>query len=173
MSLKNIIQESLNKNPMGLKEALTEELRARVAVVLESMISEKSDDKFDTEFKKPYDADSEGEYDDEDGKKSMKKSSKKDKKDKEEMEEAAHDDAVKAFLAKGGKVTKAPTAEMDPGLSATFRRLRGSDANKEMIKNPNAKKPQKNNDLMSAELARQATLKMREKEKASGKFDNK
>ena len=35
------------------------------------------------------------------------------------------------------------------------------------------KKPQKDNDLMSAELARKATLKMREKEKASGQFDNK
>jgi hypothetical protein len=40
MSIKQIIQESINKNPVGLKEALEEELRSRVAEALEEMMSE-------------------------------------------------------------------------------------------------------------------------------------
>lgn len=83
MSIKNIIQESLNKNPIGLKEALTEELRSRVAAVLESMISEKKKD--DDCDDKAYDADSEGEYDD-----------KKTKNEEVELDEASN----KAFKSK-------------------------------------------------------------------------
>lgn len=68
MSIQNIIQESLNKNPIALKEALSEELRSRVAAVLESMISEKKKDEDDEEADKddgkPYDDDSKGEFDD-------------------------------------------------------------------------------------------------------------
>lgn len=36
MSLEKIIREAINKNPLCLKEALEEELRVRVALVLES-----------------------------------------------------------------------------------------------------------------------------------------
>ncbi len=34
MSVQRIIQESINKNPIGIKEALAEELRTRVALAL-------------------------------------------------------------------------------------------------------------------------------------------
>ena len=40
MLVKQIIQESVNKNPIGLKETLQEELRARVAEALEAKINE-------------------------------------------------------------------------------------------------------------------------------------
>lgn len=38
--LKNILQESMNGNALGLKEALQEELKARVAIALSNKISE-------------------------------------------------------------------------------------------------------------------------------------
>lgn len=40
MSVKRIIQESLNKNPLGVKEALAEELRVRVAEALAAKMEE-------------------------------------------------------------------------------------------------------------------------------------
>ena len=40
MTIKQIIQESINKNPLGLKEAVAEELRARIALALEAKIEE-------------------------------------------------------------------------------------------------------------------------------------
>jgi hypothetical protein len=40
VSIKQIIQESINKNPVGLKEALEEELRTRVALALEAKMTE-------------------------------------------------------------------------------------------------------------------------------------
>lgn len=42
--MQKIIQESVNKNPLGIKEALEEELRARVALALEAKMSEMHDD---------------------------------------------------------------------------------------------------------------------------------
>ena len=44
MSIKQIIQESINKNPVGLKEALEEELRARVQLALEAKVAESDHD---------------------------------------------------------------------------------------------------------------------------------
>jgi hypothetical protein len=44
MSIKQIIQESINKNPLGLKEALEEELRARIALALEAKVAESEHD---------------------------------------------------------------------------------------------------------------------------------
>jgi hypothetical protein len=44
MPIQKIIQESLNKNPLSLKEALEEELRSRVALALEAKISETKND---------------------------------------------------------------------------------------------------------------------------------
>lgn len=38
MPIQQIIQESINKNPLGLKEALEEELRARIALALEAKL---------------------------------------------------------------------------------------------------------------------------------------
>jgi hypothetical protein len=40
MKIQKIIQESLNKNPLGMKEALEEELRSRVATILEAKMSD-------------------------------------------------------------------------------------------------------------------------------------
>jgi len=42
MSIKQIIQESINRNPVGLKEALDEELRARVALALEAKMNDEN-----------------------------------------------------------------------------------------------------------------------------------
>jgi hypothetical protein len=44
MSVQKIIQESLNRNPLEMKEALAEELRTRVAAALESKINESNDE---------------------------------------------------------------------------------------------------------------------------------
>jgi hypothetical protein len=43
MSLQKIIKESVEKNPLGLKEALEEELRNRVALALEAKMKEEDD----------------------------------------------------------------------------------------------------------------------------------
>ena len=40
MSVKQIIQEAINANPLGLKEALQEELRVRIAAALETTMNE-------------------------------------------------------------------------------------------------------------------------------------
>lgn len=40
MSVQRIIQESVNKNPLGLKEAFAEELSARICLALEAKMSE-------------------------------------------------------------------------------------------------------------------------------------
>jgi hypothetical protein len=53
MSLQRIIKESVDKNPIGLKEALENELRSRIAVALEAkmcdmdMDDEMEDDELD------------------------------------------------------------------------------------------------------------------------------
>lgn len=50
MSIEKIIQESVNKNPLGMKEALEEELRSRLALALEakkSKYEEEMDDEDD------------------------------------------------------------------------------------------------------------------------------
>jgi hypothetical protein len=44
MSIQKLIQESLNRNPLEMKEALAGELRSRVALALESKISEDLDE---------------------------------------------------------------------------------------------------------------------------------
>jgi hypothetical protein len=44
MSVQKIIQESLGKNPLAMKEALEEELRSRIAAALESKIAESKDE---------------------------------------------------------------------------------------------------------------------------------
>lgn len=51
MSVQKIIQESINGNPLEMKEALAEELRARVALALEAKMSkdEEEDDSSDSE----------------------------------------------------------------------------------------------------------------------------
>jgi len=40
MTIQRIIQESINKNPLDLKEALTEELRGRIRLALEAKMSD-------------------------------------------------------------------------------------------------------------------------------------
>lgn len=49
MSVQKIIQESIGQNPLGLKEALVEELRSRVALALEAKIKEAEDDDMEDE----------------------------------------------------------------------------------------------------------------------------
>jgi hypothetical protein len=44
MTVQKIIQEAINKNPRDLKEALTEELRSRIALALEAKMSDEEDD---------------------------------------------------------------------------------------------------------------------------------
>ena len=44
MTIQRIIQEAINKNPLDLKEALTEELRSRIALALEAKMSDEEDD---------------------------------------------------------------------------------------------------------------------------------
>lgn len=44
MSVQKIIQESLNENPLEMKEALVEELRARVALALEAKMKDDEED---------------------------------------------------------------------------------------------------------------------------------
>lgn len=44
MSVEKIIQESVNKNPLGMKEALEEELRSRLALALEAKMNNEDDD---------------------------------------------------------------------------------------------------------------------------------
>ena len=43
MSVQKIIQESINMNPLEMKEAIVEELRARVALALEAMMKDEDD----------------------------------------------------------------------------------------------------------------------------------
>lgn len=43
MSVQKIIQESINMNPLEMKEAIAEELRSRVALALEAMMKDEDD----------------------------------------------------------------------------------------------------------------------------------
>jgi hypothetical protein len=49
MSIKEIIKEAANKNPLGFEEALKEELRARVALALEAKMSDDDEEEDDLE----------------------------------------------------------------------------------------------------------------------------
>ena len=49
MSIEKIIQESINKNPLSMKEALEEELRNRLALALEAKMKKESDDEDEDE----------------------------------------------------------------------------------------------------------------------------
>ena len=44
MSVQKIIQESINGNPLEMKEALAEELRARVALALEAKMNDQEEE---------------------------------------------------------------------------------------------------------------------------------
>jgi 5'-3' exonuclease len=63
MPVQKIIQESLNRNPLEMKEALVEELRARVAAALESKINESKDEDDEDEDDDEDDEDEEEELD--------------------------------------------------------------------------------------------------------------
>lgn len=47
MSVQKIIQESINMNPLEMKEAIAEELRARVALALEAKMKDDMEDEDD------------------------------------------------------------------------------------------------------------------------------
>jgi hypothetical protein len=55
MSIKQIIQESVNRNPLGLKEALEEELRGRVALAIEAKMSEMHEDEDEDDMDESFD----------------------------------------------------------------------------------------------------------------------
>lgn len=57
MSIEKIIQESINKNPLGMKEALEEELRNRLALALEAKMKKESDDEEDMDDEDEEDMD--------------------------------------------------------------------------------------------------------------------
>ena len=57
MSIEKIIQESINKNPLGMKEALEEELRNRLALALEAKMKKESDDEDDMDDEDEEDMD--------------------------------------------------------------------------------------------------------------------
>lgn len=58
MTIKAIIKESISRNPTGLREALEEELRARIAVVLEAKKESMSDEDEDEDLDEASGADS-------------------------------------------------------------------------------------------------------------------
>ena len=66
MTVKRIIQEAINESPLGLKEALEEELRNRVRLALEAKMEDDEDEEDDDEDE---------EEDDEDEEEDMKKES--------------------------------------------------------------------------------------------------
>jgi hypothetical protein len=49
MSVQKIIQESINMNPLEMKEAIAEELRARVALALEAKMKDDDEEEDDME----------------------------------------------------------------------------------------------------------------------------
>jgi hypothetical protein len=49
MSVQKIIQESINMNPLEMKEAIAEELRARVALALEAKMKDDDEEEDDRE----------------------------------------------------------------------------------------------------------------------------
>lgn len=55
MSIEKIIQESVNKNPLAMKEALEEELRGRLALALEAKMKKESDDEDESEMDESLD----------------------------------------------------------------------------------------------------------------------
>lgn len=48
MSVQKIIQESINGNPLEMKEALEAELRSRVALALEAKMKDEEEDEEDS-----------------------------------------------------------------------------------------------------------------------------
>jgi len=49
MSIQKIIQESINRNPLEMKEVIAEELRARVALALEAKMKDDEEDDMEDE----------------------------------------------------------------------------------------------------------------------------
>lgn len=49
MSIQKIIQESINKNPLEMKEIIAEELRARVGLALEAKMKDSEEDDMEDE----------------------------------------------------------------------------------------------------------------------------
>lgn len=66
MSIEKIIQHAAEKNPLGMKEALEEELRSRIALALEAKMNDDEDEE-DEEDEDDEDED-EDEEDEEDDK---------------------------------------------------------------------------------------------------------
>lgn len=57
MSVREIIQHSLDKNPLAMKEALEEEMKARIAVAIEEKMNASMEEEYDLEEAKDDDED--------------------------------------------------------------------------------------------------------------------
>jgi hypothetical protein len=55
MSVQKIIKESINMNPLEMKEAIAEELRARVALALEAKMKDDEEDEDEDDMKEELD----------------------------------------------------------------------------------------------------------------------
>jgi DNA-directed RNA polymerase specialized sigma54-like protein len=66
MSVKEIIQHSLEKNPLAMKEALEAEMQARVRLALEAKINDMEDDEDDEDDDEDDEDDEDEDEDDED-----------------------------------------------------------------------------------------------------------
>lgn len=44
MTVKTLIQEAMNKNPLGFKEAMKEELKSRIGLALEAKMKSQDDE---------------------------------------------------------------------------------------------------------------------------------
>lgn len=66
MSVREIIQHSLEKNPLAMKEALEEEMKARVAAAIEEKMISAMSEAADEDDEDEEDEDEEDEDEDED-----------------------------------------------------------------------------------------------------------
>ncbi len=84
MSIRDIIEHSVNKNPLGMKEALEEEMRERIALAIQAKMTEGSFDQ--EELDEENDEDTLSEMSDEDD---MDDEDDDDDDDDDDMDEAA------------------------------------------------------------------------------------
>jgi len=63
MSVEKIIQETINKNPLSVKEALEEELKERIRLALEASDEEEMNDEDDDDDEEMEDDDDEDDDD--------------------------------------------------------------------------------------------------------------
>ena len=110
MLVKQIIKEAMDKNPVGLKEALEQELRTRVELVLEAKMKMKKE-----EEEAEDDEDMDDEYEDED-------EDEDDEDDEDDMEEEAQPKWKAKIGNKTYTVTARNTAEANKKAVAAAKK---------------------------------------------------